>query len=413
MKILMISDVYFPRINGVSTSIETFRKGLHAQGVETSLIAPEYLEVVPSLPEVQAGLVRIPSRRVPFDPEDRLMRRGSLDRWLATNAHEFDLIHIQTPFAAHYAGVKIAKALGLPVVASYHTYFEEYLHHYIPFLPRNATRALARRFSRSQCNELDAIIVPSRAMEETLHSYGVTRPMQIIPTGLHDAHFTPGDGAGFRLRNQIEPGRPLLLFVGRVAFEKNIGFLLEVIERVRLSQPDVLLLITGEGPALEGLRSDCERRALSHNVRFLGYLDRERTLADCYQAADAFVFASRTETQGLVLLEAMAQGKPVIALSAMGTRDILEDTPGAIIANDDVAHFSRCVSDLLKDRMHLVQLGREARRSAEKWSGREMAARVARLYSEVCEAKKAVAAQVSPQGTPGMNIKPNPDSPPI
>lgn len=392
MKILMISDVYFPRINGVSTSIETFRKALHAQGIESHLVAPEYPGTTPTLPEEHFSLTRLPSRRVPLDPEDRLMRRGPLDHWLAENAGNFDLIHIQTPFAAHYAGTKAAKTLGLPVVASYHTYFEEYLHHYIPFLPSSATRALARRFSRSQCNELDAVIVPSRAMEETLRNYGVTRTMQIIPTGLREAHFTPGDGTGFRLRNQIEPERPLLLFVGRVAFEKNIGFLLQVVEQVRRNLPEVLLLITGEGPALEGLRAETERRELSHNVRFLGYLDREHTLADCYQAADAFVFASRTETQGLVLLEAMAQGKPVVALSAMGTRDILENTPGTVIAKDDVADFSQRVSELLKDRQRLGQLGREARQSAERWSGKEMAARVARLYSEVCMRKKASSA---------------------
>ncbi len=407
MKILMISDVYFPRINGVSSSIETFRKGLQDCGVDSTLVAPAYQPGQDGACVDQDGVVRIPARKVPFDPEDRLMQRGVLDRWLAANAGRFDLLHIQTPFLAHYAGVKAARAAGLPVVASYHTYFEEYLHHYIPLAPRSLTRAAARRFSRAQCNELDAVIVPSRAMEETLQDYGVKRPMQIIPTGLREQHFIPGDGAGFRLQHGISPERPLLLFVGRVAFEKNIGFLLEVVEALRRSQPDVLLLITGEGPALEGLRAECERRALSYNVRFMGYLDRAHSLADCYQAADLFVFASRTETQGLVLLEAMAQGKPVVALSAMGTRDILEDTPGAVIARDEVAHFSLCAGELLQDRARLAQLGRSARISAERWSGREMAHRVAALYESICArrplpARDAGAAELAPAGLPGQ-----------
>ncbi|MEN3113569.1 glycosyltransferase [Uliginosibacterium paludis] len=383
MKILMISDVYFPRINGVSSSIETFRKGLLDCGMESTLVAPAYQPEQTGVASDPDGVVRIPARKVPFDPEDRLMHRRMLDQWLAGHAAGFDLVHIQTPFLAHYAGVKAARAAGLPVLASYHTYFEEYLHHYIPLLPRSLTRAAARRFSRAQCNDLDAVIVPSRAMEQTLHDYGVSRPLQIIPTGLREQHFLNGDGAGFRFQHGIDPARPLLLFVGRVAFEKNIGFLLEVVEQLRRSQPEVLLLITGEGPAQEGLRADCERRALSYNVRFMGYLDRSHSLADCYQAADLFVFASRTETQGLVLLEAMAQGKPVVALSAMGTRDILENTPGAVIARDDVLHFSQCVGELLQDRARLIQLGRAARASAERWSGKEMAQRVAALYESI------------------------------
>lgn len=380
MKILMVSDVYFPRINGVSSSIETFRQGLRACGVESTLLAPAYEADQAGVSTDGEGIVRIPARKVPFDPEDRLMDRGLLNRWLAAHAGDFDLIHVQTPFLAHYAGVKAAKAAGKPVVASYHTYFEEYLHHYIPFLPRAVTRAAARRFSRAQCNDLDAVIVPSHAMEDTLRDYGVRTAMHIIPTGLRDSHFTPGDGAGFRLQHGIPAERPLLLFVGRVAFEKNIGFLLEVVDQLRRSQPEILLLVTGEGPALEGLRAETERRALSYNVRFMGYLDRSHTLADCYQAADIFVFASRTETQGLVLIEAMAQGKPVVALSAMGTRDILEDTPGAVVPRDEVPHFAQCVGALLQDRPRLASLGKDARASAAKWSGREMAQRVAGLY---------------------------------
>jgi 1,2-diacylglycerol 3-alpha-glucosyltransferase len=144
MRILMISDVYFPRINGVSTSIQTFRRELHAAGHETVLIAPEY-------PAGRAAdeppIIRVPSRYLPRDPEYRLMKLGALRtlrRQLAREA--FDLVHIQTPFIAHYQGIAMARALGVPVLESYHTYFEEYLHHYVPLIPRAAMRFVARRF---------------------------------------------------------------------------------------------------------------------------------------------------------------------------------------------------------------------------------------------------------------------------
>jgi len=328
--------------------------------------------------------VSIPSRFLRMDPEDRMMRRSSIRHWLEdVPPKTFDLVHIHTPFVAHYAGLDIAQQLKIPVIASYHTYFEEYLHHYIPFLPRKLMRAAARRFSRSQCNELDAIIVPSSAMATTLRDYGVSRPLHVLPTGLREERFGGGNGAAFRARLGIGEERPLLLFVGRVAFEKNIDFLLDVVQIVRGECPDVLLLVTGEGPALKGLNRRAQALGLENHVRFLGYLDRRHALADCYDAADLFVFASRTETQGLVLLEAMAMGCPVLSLSVMGTRDILENTPGAVVANDDVKDFARKAIHLLGDRAQLKALGRESINSARKWSAGEMARRLTQLYSSL------------------------------
>jgi len=134
VRVLMISDVYFPRINGVSTSIETFRRELHQLGHETLLITPEYPQASQA---ADPAIRRVRSRYVPRDPEDRMMRRGDIRRLLPElAAAHFDLVHIQTPFIAHYAGVELARRLKLPVVETYHTYFEEYLHHYVPLLPR-------------------------------------------------------------------------------------------------------------------------------------------------------------------------------------------------------------------------------------------------------------------------------------
>ena len=142
MRILMISDVYFPRINGVSTSIQTFRRGLHAAGHETFLIAPEYPGGKSADEE---GILRVPSRGVPRDPEDRAMKLGAI-RALRPQLErlEPDLVHIQTPFIAHYQGTALARALRVPVIESYHTYFEEYLHHYVPLMPRALMRFIAR-----------------------------------------------------------------------------------------------------------------------------------------------------------------------------------------------------------------------------------------------------------------------------
>lgn len=386
MRVLMISDVYFPRINGVSTSIQTFREELHNAGVETVLVAPAYPQ---NTTRDDPGIVRVASRQVPLDPEDRLMRPAALREALhALRAQHFDVLHIHTPFAAHRYGVRLGRALDLPIVETYHTFFEEYLYHYIPFLPKALLRHAARRFSRRQCNEVDAVVVPSSAMHEVLTGYGVDAPMHIIPTGIRLAAFWGGDGARFRQQYAIAADRPVLMHVGRAAQEKNIGFLLEVIDEARAQLPDVLLVIAGDGPAIPSLRRAVASLKLADNVLFVGYLDRDSTLKDCYRAGNAFVFASRTETQGLVLLEAMALGVPVISTAVLGTIDILKHAQGAIVVPEDRQRFAAEAVGLLSDPARQRELSAGALRDSEAWSSEAMTRRIVTLYEALAAGRR-------------------------
>lgn len=387
MRVLMISDVFFPRINGVSTSIDSFRHSLAELGIEVRVVAPHY-----PIPHADDGKVsRVPAHRVIFDPEDRLMRPGALRRVLDGAGGRFDLVHIQTPFAAHYAGLGHARRHRLPCVATYHTHFEEYLHNYVPAVPKGLLRALARRLARSQCNALDAVIVPSSAMAETLAGYGVSVPMHRVPTGIPLANFGDrrhrGASAEFRARFDIPRDGPLALFVGRAAHEKNIGFLLEALPHALRQCPGLTLVVAGEGPALPALQRQAATLGIDARVRFVGYLDRQAELPDCYAAADLFVFASRTETQGLVLLEAMAAGLPVVALAAMGTTDILAPERGARIAPDAPAGFAAVVENVLADDRLRKQLATEARCYAHEWADTLMADRLAALYRRQLEVR--------------------------
>jgi glycosyltransferase involved in cell wall biosynthesis len=381
MRILMISDVYFPRINGVSTSIQTFRRGLHAAGHETILIAPEY----PGAPgDRETAVLRVPSRGVPRDPEDRAMKLNALRALRAqVERVEPDLVHIQTPFIAHYQGTALARALRVPVIETYHTYFEEYLHHYVPLMPRAVTRFVARRFTVSQCNVLDALVVPSRAMEQALLDYGVRCPMHIIPTGMEMERFAGGDGQRFREQLGITPRQPVLVHVGRIAYEKNIEFLFRMFARVVRSKPGAVFIVAGEGPALASCEAYVRSLGIAQHVRFVGYLSRERELLDCYRAGDLFVFSSRTETQGLVLLEAMALGVPVVSTAHMGTGDIMNPQRGARVAPDDEGAFASIVVQLLEDAPRRAAMSAEASAYAATWSATAMADRLAGLYSAV------------------------------
>lgn len=379
MRVLMISDVYFPRINGVSTSIQTFRSGLHAAGAETVLVAPEY--PAPWSGPDDGEIIRIPSRELPRDPEDRAMKLGPLRALRPRLAKRgFDLVHIQTPFIAHYQGVSLAREFGVPVVETYHTYFEEYLHHYVPLLPRALMRFAARRFTSSQCNALDALVVPSKAMQDALVDYGVRCRMQVIPTGMDMNRFASGDGARFRASLGIAPQRPTLVHVGRVAHEKNIDFLFRMLAHAVKQVPDLAMIVAGEGPALAHCREYVESLGLSKHVFFVGYLSRDSALLDCYRAGDLFVFSSKTETQGLVLLEAMALGVPVVSTAYMGTADIVKPERGAIEAPDDEQQFAQIVASLLNDPRRRAAMSREAVAYAATWSAAAMTSRLVDFY---------------------------------
>lgn len=388
LKVLFISDVYFPRINGVSTSINTFVKQMQNLGHEVHLIAPEYGQATQvDATSSELWIKRIPARSIYFDPEDKLMKFGEAMKLLPILQKErYDIIHVHTPFVAHYLGLKLAAALNIPCIETYHTFFEDYLHHYLPWVPKSLARGMARMISKRQCNAVDAIVAPSQPMLNVLREYGVKVMAQVIPTGLQESSFKETDGQAFRLKYGIALERPMLLYVGRVAFEKNINFLLEMTKHLIENQPEVLLVVTGEGPAEASLHKLAKTLGLENNIKFIGYLDRSTELNACYESADIFVFASKSETQGLVLLEAMAQGTPVVAISELGTASILIEGKGALIANDNPVEFAVRVNQLLTYPEQRLELGQRAKAYAlEKWTAKLQAERMVGFYSAITD----------------------------
>jgi glycosyltransferase involved in cell wall biosynthesis len=380
MKLLHISDVYFPRINGVSTSIHGSMRELRRRGHQVDLIAPAY-----DNESVEEGITRVPAVEVPFDREDRLMRRSrALAAASSTDRSPIDLVHVHTPFVAQSAGRRAAGRFHAPLVTTFHTHFEDYLHCYVPVVPRKWLALAARAFSRRQARHADAVIAPSLAIRDVLERYGVRSRVEVIPTGIDTDAMRGGDGAAFRRRLGIEPQRKVLVNVSRMAHEKNIGFLIDVVAVVRRFVPDVLLLLAGEGPALPSLERRVLELGLGRNVRFVGYLDRESDLLDCYRAGDVFVFASRTETQGLVLLEAMSLEVPVVSTAVLGTRDVVGPRRGAVVVEEDVGTFAAQTLILLEDETLRRRLGREGRRYVEeRWSERAAVSSLLELYGDL------------------------------
>lgn len=383
MRLLMISDVYFPRVNGVSTSIETTRHALEKLGHEITLIVPDYPQQEES---TDPHVMRIPARKVLFDPEDRLMAWRDLRRTMRALApQKFDLIHIHTPFIAHYAGTRMARNLKLPVVETYHTFFEQYLEHYIPFLPDPMLRLVARRLTANQGNAVNALISPSIAMRDILRRYGVTTPISVIPTGIDLESWRTPTAPDPRHALGLTPAQPMLLFVGRLAFEKNVEFLLNMLAKLIVQRPDTCLVLAGEGPAEKHLRKLTLQLGLNEHVHFVGYLPRDGQLQALYRAADAFVFASATETQGLVLVEALALGLPVVALAEMGTRDVVREGEGCLIALNDPQSFAARVLELINHPHEAAQLAAKAVIAAEEWQEERVAERLVAFYQETID----------------------------
>lgn len=384
MKVLFISDVYFPRVNGVSTSIKTFMEQLVGLGHQVDLIAPDYgIDT-----DNKRHIKRVSARSIYFDPEDRLMKYGKAIQLLPElKKAGYDVIHIHTPFVAHYLGLKLSKLLAIPCVETYHTFFEDYLHHYLPWIPQWSARYIARTISKRQCNAVDSLVVPSQPMLNVLRTYGIDTKASVIPTGLQGTSFADADGLRFKQEYGIENNRPMLLYVGRVAYEKNIPFLFRMTKILAERYPNVLLVVAGEGPAERSLHQLTITLKIQDNVQFIGYLDRNTALNDCYKSADVFVFSSKSETQGLVLLEAMAQGTPVVAIAELGTASILIEGEGALIAPENEEVFADKVALLIENRLERDSLGQRARAYVIKqWTAEVQAARMVDFYEQTIKA---------------------------
>ncbi len=384
MKIALVTDTYYPRINGVAASTRVFFEEFQKLGHDVHLYAPAFPDYVDDNPRIH----RFPSWYLFFDPEDRLgdPRRGKELIKQFKNYH-FDIVHTQTPFTLGGPAVDWAKDSGAKVVHTYHTLFTAYVEFYLPWIPKGLMVWLTKIVSRRYCNRCDLIVTPSHEMKRVLESYGMTRtPMEAIPTGINLSRFEGADPALFRKTHGFDEKMKLLLFMGRVSGEKNIGFLIRVLMRLSPEIPEAHLLIAGEGADKEKLRKMAQEGGIGDKVHFLGYMSGTEW-KNCYTACDLFVFASVTETQGLVVTEAMAAGVPVVAVNRMGVKDVMAGQRGGVLTELDEDEFAAAVRRMLTDREFYALKKSETRPEAARWSAEAMARKMIAAYERVLSQK--------------------------
>lgn len=334
MRVGFFTEVYHPVVNGIVASLDGLAAGLRELSHEVYFFAPR----VPGYEEEEDGPVyRMPSLPLPVSAQYRLTLPVVNRRNRHAIVNRLDVLHAHSPFVTGWMSVRYARRLRIPLVYTYHTRLEEYAH-YVPFEP-NATRRAASTLTRSFANLADAVIVPTPAMRERLLELGVTARVEVIPSGIDLRRFASGKrSSAVRESLGMREGERMLLFVSRLAREKNAELL---IDALALCTTPLRLVIAGDGPEREALEARALARGIAERVKFLGEVDRD-SLPELYANADAFVFASVTETQGLVLVEALAAGTPVLAADAPQIREVLggagsaiEPTPAAFAAAMD------------------------------------------------------------------------------
>ena len=379
----MFTDSYRPEINGVVTSIAGTVDSLRRRGHRVVVVAPAHDSIDDRDPDV----FRFRSVPFPFYQQIRMAFPLPASLMLSLPHMPFDVIHTHSLFFVGCLGAFLAQRRATPLVFTYHTRWTEYAH-YLP-LSRGVTKAQAVWISREFCNRCTEVVTPTAEIEHVLREYGVHRPITVIPTGVDLDAFRGGSPDASTLRSAA--GGPLVLYAGRLGKEKDVSLVIEAFAIVASRVPDARLAIAGVGPHESKLRAQTARLGCASRIEFIGALDKP-DLGSYYRAADVFAFASTTETQGLVLIEAMAHGLPVAAVDCPVSREVVPPNAGALAADDPSSLADAIVSLLRAGGAERSRLRAAARRAAKPYSIDRLTDDMEALYARCIDARGARAA---------------------
>uniref|UniRef100_A0A7V3RF51 Glycosyltransferase family 4 protein n=1 Tax=Mesoaciditoga lauensis TaxID=1495039 RepID=A0A7V3RF51_9BACT len=380
MNIGMMSDTYIPQINGVATSVHLFKKYLEEIGDNVYVFAPV-------VPQDEAGTFRVSGLKFFFEPQHRLAIPLSNKILNISSKLKIDLVHSHAPFSMGFQAVRLSEQLGIPHVHTYHTLLTEY-RHYLP-MPIRPTENAVKEFSMWFCNMTDTVIAPTDKIKDELLDYGVKVPVHILPTGIDVKNFQRSLKYSVRERYSIPEKDRIILFVGRIAKEKNIHFLIDAFKRLNGEMKNTTLIIVGDGPEKQEIIHRIARTGLKNKVIMTGYIPRD-DVVEYYREADLFAFGSVTETQGLVVLEALAAGLPVVAVAKEGIADVLIDGKGCLLVDDVLLDpFVEKMKKILRDEEFRIKLSDEGINYVnQNWAMDTMAKRLHGIYEETVVSSK-------------------------
>lgn len=378
MNIVMMTNTYAPLMGGLERSVKSFTEAYRAKGHRAVIVAPSFKGV----PRREPGIIRVPAMQN-FRGTDfsvRLPIPGLLTKTL--KPFHPDLVHAHHPFLMGDTALRTATRLRIPLIFTHHTLFEQYTH-YLPIRSSAAERFM-HALATTYANLCDHVFVPSESVETLLRRRGVVAPIDVVPTGVDVEQFAHGDRRRGRTRWGIPEEAFVVGHLGRLAREKNLEFLTSAMASFLRRNPAARFLVIGGGPSEPEMRSLFDGAGLGGRVVFTGPLTGPDQ-ADAYRAMDLFAFASVSETQGLVLIEAMAAGVPVVALDAPGVREVVRDgVNGRLLAEAHGPAFVRgleWVMRLSPARRRSLQAA--SRLTASSFSMTKCADRALQLYEAV------------------------------
>lgn len=377
MRIGMFTDTYSPQINGVVTSINLYIAELEKMGHEVFVFAPHVKGA-----KKKKNVFYFKAFKYPMHQE-HLLAYSLSGHWKKFKDIKLDIIHSHTPFSLGLLALFLAKQYKIPIVHTYHTLFTEYVH-YVPF-GSIIGEWFSISASRKYCQKCDLVFVPSDSIRRELQRWGVTREIDVLPTGIDDNFKATIAAPAFKKIKKIDPQLDVLVYAGRLGREKNIEFLFRVYREVLKVRQHVLFVVIGDGPYRKHLEKYAKDLGIYNKMFFTGYVFDKKVLANWLHAARVFVFSSLSETQGLVVLEAMAVGTPVVAVGAMGVADIINDNLGGYASKPEVMEFSLKLMRILSSKTFREKKSKEAKKKAEQYRMVHLATKLVKNYQRLID----------------------------
>ncbi len=383
MNIGIFTETYYPQINGVVTSIRTLEKELNNLGHKVYIFATTHPDATPK-PRVfrtpSMPFWSMPSHRVAFSFSPKVLK--------TIKNLNLDIIHTQTEFPLGLLGKTAAKIFNIPMIHTYHTMYEDYVHYILK--GHVVTPKMAKDFSRIFCNSAEAVIAPTQKVYDVLHQYGVTRDIEIIPTGIELAPFKQSSSTDEDVKLLRETynlnNTPVVLYLGRLAKEKSIDVIIKGMNELLKKLPTAKLLIVGDGPIRSNLEKLVTELNIADSVIFAGQ-QAWKDVPKFYHLADVFVNASTTETQGLTYAEAMAAQLPVVVKQDENIKGLLKDDVNGRIFVEDF-ELPNLLYEILTNKEKANLLTTQAFKDIEPFSSEKFGKDVVNLYEKVIEIHK-------------------------
>jgi 1,2-diacylglycerol 3-alpha-glucosyltransferase len=377
LNIGFFTDTYTPQINGVVTSIQIFQKELESQGHKVYIFAP-----TPRLISDPINVFRFHSVKFFFQPEMRFAIPYSWRADKRINSLNLDIVHAHTPFSLGFFAKYVSDDRNIPFVQTFHTLYPEYLHYILgPIGEYEIAKQRAKKIVRFLYDRSDFIIAPSQKIKEYLQKdCRITKPVEVIGTGIDLKSFENIDPKIFRQQYMFDVKDKILLFAGRLGKEKNIDFLLQVLANIKNNQ--IKLLLIGDGPEKDTLKDLAKKMKIENRVIFLGYINREK-IPYALSTSDVFVFTSKTETQGLVLLEAAAAGKPIVAIHDTAIEEYVHNNINGFISETNPKIFAQKIENLLTDPILYKNFSKNSKEIAKKFSLDKQTQKLITVYNRL------------------------------